>query len=125
MSATTDARSLSDRMEFDHVIQVHEDGTVTDGPLGFYAPELYWFDGDDSHHLDGGGSWELLNGYSRQDRYSGPIMHASEQIGGAMERDILAEPGIYVALVCYVVDPDDEWPEPAGWAVARWIGGDR
>ena len=62
--------------------------------------------------------WELLDGYSGQDRYSGPIMHASEYVGGRMERDILATPGVYVALVDYCLDDSD----PEGWAVARMIG---
>lgn len=102
---------LNDVMEFDHVVMVRDDGTVTDGPAGVYAPEL--FDGE----LMGEG-WELLDGYSGQYRYSGPIMHSSEYIGGSMERDILAEPGMYVALVDY---PSDDG-EPDGWAVARRTG---
>lgn len=100
---------LNDVMEFDHVVTVHDDGTVTDGPAGVYAPEL--FDGEV------GSGWELLDGYSGQYRYSGPIMHASEYIGGDMERDILDTPGAYVALVDYPSDGD----EPEGWAVARKV----
>jgi hypothetical protein len=84
--------ALSDLMEFDHPVTVHEDGTVTDGPAGIYAPTLY----DDE--LDSS-SWELMNGYSGQYGYGGPIMHPSEFIGGGMARDILAEPGTYVAIV--------------------------
>jgi hypothetical protein len=94
-------------MNFDHVVRVHDDGTVTDEPHA-YAPEL----------CDGeivGTGWTLLDGYSGQYGYAGPIMHASEYIGGGMARDILATPGVYVALVDY---PSDD-SEPDGWAVAR------
>jgi hypothetical protein len=104
--------TLSDRMEFDHVIRVHPDGTVTD-ETGEYAPNLY--DG----RLDTARDWHLMNGYSGQDRYSGPIMHPSEFIGGGMERDILATPGLYVALVSYYTpETEDDDDNVDGWAVA-------
>lgn len=103
---TRDAR-LTDIMEFEHVIQVHPDGTITE-PTGIYAPQLY--DGE----LESGSPWSLLNGFSGQDRYAGPIMHQSEYIGGGMERFIRESPGIYVALVDYPIDGT----EPDGWAVA-------
>jgi hypothetical protein len=86
--------ALSDLMEFDSPVTVHEDGTVTTGPRDLYAPTLY----DDALDSDG---WELLDGYSGQYGYGGPIMHPSEFIGGGMARDILSEPGTYVAVVAY------------------------
>jgi hypothetical protein len=89
-----DYLALSDLMEFDHPITVTDDGRVTDGPANLYAPNLY----DDDLDSD---SWELLNGYSGQDRYAGPIMHPSEFIGGGMARDILDTPGTYVAVAAY------------------------
>jgi hypothetical protein len=98
--------ALNDMMEFDHVIEVHADGSVTDAN-DVYAPDLF----DDELMSD---DWTLLNGYSGQSGYSGPIMHNSEFIGGQLERDILAEPGYYVALVNNSLDDD----EPEGWAVA-------
>jgi len=112
---TVTTETLNDVMEFDHVIQVHPDGTVTEPDI--YAPELH--DGEVSP------GWSLLNGYSGQYGYSGPIMHPSEFIGGGMARDILAEPGIYVALVAYRTpeDTDDESGDSGddvdGWAVAQ------
>lgn len=128
------ADKLNDVMEFDHVIRVNADGTIDHDPQS-WAPELRWE--SDSHvlecHPTYGPGWALLNGYSGQDGYRGPIMHASEFIGGGMARDILATPGLYVALVCEVHDceecltPDGEEitdpecggeHEPAGWAVA-------
>ena len=108
---------LNDIMEFDHVIQVHEDGSVTDGPSGVYAPEISWPDVDVT-----GQGWQLLDRYSGQYGYSGPVMHPSEYIGGRMERDILAEPGVYVAVVVDEVgDGDDAQTVPVGWAVARRV----
>lgn len=109
---------MNDLMEFDHVIQVHEDGTVTDGPANVWAPDL--FNGE----IEQGSGWTLLDGYSGQSGYSGPVMHDSEYIGAAFERDILATPGLYVAIVGYwVADDDDDDREDSesvleGWAVA-------
>lgn len=97
---------LTDIMEFDHVIEIRPDGAIVERP-DIYAPELY-----DGELADEG--WALLNGFSGQDRYAGPIMHPSEFIGGGMERFIRENPGIYVSLVDY---PSDD-SEPDGWAVA-------
>ena len=98
--------SLNDQMEFDCVVEVKPDGSVVDAP-NVYGPSLY----DDELE---GSEWTLMDGYSGQFGYSGPIMHDSEFIGGGLERDILAQPGYYVALVNYSLDDD----EPEGWAVA-------
>lgn len=112
-------------MEIDHVIQVHADGRVTDAPPGIYAPEVY--DGEVQP------GWTLMNGYSGQHGYAGPIMHPSETIRGKLAEDILAEPGIYVAVVSTVLDGLEECDDCAdmdeggpcdshdvdGWAVAR------
>jgi hypothetical protein len=108
MNGLISMSSLNDVMEIDHVIQVHEDGTITDAPQNVWAPSLYDDELDDDR-------WSLMKGYSGQYSYSGPIMHPSEFIGGRMEDDIREAPGYYVALVN--VDLDDEEAE-AGWAVA-------
>lgn len=131
---TNSTRTLNDAMEFDHVIQVHADGTVTDGPAGIYAPEM-----EDDYDYDGGSfiyshgaserEWSPMYGYSGQYGYSGPIMHASEFIGGRMADDILAEPGLYVVVIVPggCDDSDDCTdgctcePEPAGWVVLRSV----
>lgn len=103
-------KALNDIMEFDHVIEVTESREIIErGDV--YAPSLN--DGllDDD-------TWSLMNGYSSQYGYSGPIMHSSEFIGGRMERDIRDTPGLYVSLVDYLSDGESE-----GWAVAfREIG---
>lgn len=98
-------RALNDRMTFDHVVEITADGEVIDRD-DIYAPELH--DGE----VDA--PWSLLDGWSGQDRYSGPIMHSAEYIGGGMETWITEHPGIYVALVDYPTDDTD----PEGWAVA-------
>lgn len=98
-------RTLNDQMEFDHVIEVLEGGVVIDR-MDIWAPELY-----EDEVSEG---WTLMDGYSGQYRYSGPMMHQSEFIGGRMEEDILNTPGIYVALVNYPLDDS----EPTEWAVA-------
>lgn len=106
---------LNERMDFDHVIEVHSDGSITDRN-DLYAPECY---GNEGGGIEYGGAtgWTPLDGYSGQERYSGPIMHESESIGGRMERDIRQTPGIYVTVE--VTDLDDQ-EHPYGWAVLRY-----
>lgn len=110
--------NLNSLMEFDHVIRVHEDGNVSE-PSDVWAPDVHTYlvnpDAEDEGydlHVDSG--WKLLDGYSAQDHYSGPVMHPSEFIGGRMAEDILAASGLYVACVVYPLDDE----EPDGWVVA-------
>lgn len=103
--------TLSEIMDFDHVIMVTAHGTVTDDtPNAPHAPEL----SDDADGIESTGyaSWELMTGYTGQYGYHGPMMHSSEYIGGRMARDILSTPGYYVS----VYTPDME-----SWAVARIV----
>lgn len=118
MNPTAD--NLNSFMEFDCVIRVDEDGNVTEAP-GVYAPELndgeVW--GGEPWDIGKGDSWTLLDGYSGQCGYSGPIMHPSEFIGGRMAEDILATAGEYVALVSYYTPEDEDDDDNVdGWAVA-------
>lgn len=116
--------NLTDQMEFDHPVAVQADGTVTDAPEGIYAPEVE--DGELVSYVE---DWTLLSGYTGQQSYNGPVMHNSEYIGGRLERDILAEPGIYVAVVNAITwdcdDPEctctDGPPEVEGWCIARRV----
>lgn len=105
-----DIYALNNLMEFDHVIEVHEDGTVSERS-DIYAPECF---GDEMIL-----GWTLLRGYSGQWKYSGPVMHDSEFIGGGMARDILSTPGVYVAVIVYDLNAKDDEDNIAGWAVAR------
>lgn len=71
--------------------------------------------------LEERGQWEALTGYSGQWGYDGPIMHASEFLGGGMAADIREdEGGIYVLKI---VDDDSDCDcgdcDPVGWIVLR------
>lgn len=85
--------ALNAVMEFDHVVYSHGDGTVSDAST--YGPEFL-------DAVDGcPAPWEPMTGYTGQYGYNGPHMHPSEYVGGALARDILDTPGLYV---CVVVD---------------------
>lgn len=120
--------NLNDVMEFDHVIRVHDDGTVTHEP-GVYAPAVWFYSASDAEtnnpSIDHGTGtrWELLNGYSGQDRNAGPIMHDDEYIGGGMADDLLSKPGVYVAVEIRDLDADRDAgdDDSVGWAVAKLI----
>lgn len=118
------AQTLNDRMEFGHVIRVSIDGAITD-EWDLHAPETVYqtLDGDgqciddEIHFLPKG--WTLLTGFTGQYSYNGPVMHASEFIGGDLERHILSNPGLYVAVVVdglRTEETDDD--DNIGWAVA-------
>jgi hypothetical protein len=109
--------ALNTIMEFDHVIYVDNDGTVSDGLPELYAPELYVDEDGNDIFEAGDDGWTLMDGYSGQYGYSGPVMHPSEFIGGRLAEDILERPGWYVAIVAETLGDDET--EPAGWAVAR------
>ena len=118
MTTTTNRRhvdpaDLADALADYSVIYSHGDGTVSD-VAGVYAPEYDTEDGADPADPAG---WELLRGYTGQHGYSGPVMHASEYVGGALARDILDTPGTYA--VVYVSDLADLDAGPYGWAVAH------
>ncbi len=106
-----DLNGLNRVMEFDHVIRVHPDGSITE-PTDVYPPDL--IDDELSSHR----AWVLMDGYSGQCGYSGPMMHSSEYIGGRLADDILSTPGLYVALVNFTSDE-----EISEWAVATIVEG--
>jgi len=95
-------------MEFDHVVAVHADGTVTDDHIpGVHAPELFHVEGAaHPHDVEGMGDWTLLHGFTGQYSYNGAVLHSSEYIGGGLERHILSNPGLYVACVVEVWEED-------------------
>lgn len=111
-----DEQTLAEAMSFDNVIVAQGDGTVRAAGHSVWAPSVY-YDGDPHAPViesrDEG--WTLMNGYSGQQSYAGPIMHESEYIGGGLARDILnADAGTAFASVL-VPDADGEI---TGWAVA-------
>lgn len=117
--------ALNDRMEMDHVIQVHEGGRFTDAPDNVWGPEV-------SVETDAGGSfaftrdergvstwnvtvhgdgWTLLKGYAADD--GSELLPSAQYIGGALAEAILETPGYYVATV---VSDGSETPDT--WCVA-------
>lgn len=112
-------------------VQVHPDGTLTER-RDVRSPEVYadvvadgssyidTAEGDAAERLDAEG-WEPMRGYTGQHGAGTDawFMHPSEFIGGALARDILADPGIYAAVVIYPIGPDDDETEPTEWAVIR------
>jgi hypothetical protein len=109
------ADDLSAWAEFGSPFRVHPDGTVAAAhDEGVYAPEIVYVS-DDADTLDEvPAGWHALRGYTGQYSYTGPIMHASEQLGGRLAGDVLSTPGLYVVVT---VDDYTEDDEPAGWAV--------
>lgn len=120
-TADVDRHGLNYVMDFDHVVQVHAGGTVTDGPNGTYAPTFTGDSATGNAELDDDGWSVMSDGYTGQ-QGGGNVMHNSEFIGGRLARDILATPGYYVAVYCTWTPEDDtdedEDDTVEGWAVA-------
>ena len=119
-TATDRVYSLSDIMDFDHVITVRPDGAIEDAP-NVYATELFQWEQEDGtwvEELSTREPWELLSGFTGQYGYRGPMMHASEQIGGGLAEHIVTHPGLYVALYPSVIALDGSDADPDSWAVA-------
>jgi len=93
-------------IEFQRVFTIGPAGEVS-FPIGIYAPEVY----DEDIVSD---EWSFIDGWSGQSHYSGPIMHPSEYLGGAMERWVRETPGTYVMVMSE--DPEGG-EEPYGWAL--------
>jgi hypothetical protein len=116
--------NLNERMEFDHVIRIHDDGLAEDVyGEGIYAPELS-IDCDDEGQISTADDdamwhdaleqgWVLLTGHTGQWGYKGPLMHSSEYVGGGLERAIRDTPGYYVCVAI-----NDRLGNAAGWVVA-------
>jgi hypothetical protein len=119
------AQTLNEIMQFDHVIRVNADGTIDESVPGVHAPEFDVETDEDGQILDEHEramieevrrqGWELLTGWTGQYAYSGPIMHASEFVGGGLEQHIRETPGLYC---CVTIETDDDHDEAAGWAIA-------
>lgn len=122
------ADTLNDVMPLDHVIRVHEDGTVSH-PRGEYAPELvnvldaegYSLPDSDAelHRQARADGWELETGWTGQYGYNGPGMHESEYVGGYLADHILAAPGLWVAVPIIDLGHDDETSSITSWALAH------
>lgn len=124
-------------IEFDSPFTVFPGGNIIN-PIGVYAPSVEHSETTDIE-IDGcapnDSNWEPFSvRYTGQYGYTGAVMHASEQLSGALAADILATPGTYV--ICAVEAPctEDEpcFPDepnhciehgcdafPAGWTVLK------
>ena len=101
---------LNNHVEFDVPFTVTPEQTViTNTP--YHAPDVY--DDDGELWISGREDWTPWDGYSRQEGYSGPVMHPSEFLGGQMAVDVLDNPGTYV--LCTVADINDDDGDPFGW----------
>ena len=119
------AVDLNAVMEFDHVILVHEDGSISAPETAPPAPELYADSDADGQHLPTTdrdlqrdaerAGWTLETGWTGQYGYSGPCMHASEYVGGGLAEHILSTPGYWVVVMIYENDDSD----PSCWAIAH------
>jgi hypothetical protein len=109
-------------MEFDHVVRVRDDGTVTtQGTIGVYAPEPYieysgpfkeaQISDDQERALVAwvkGQGWDVLTGWALGGGLV--IMHASQFIGGSLADHIRETPGYWVKV--YVdIHPGEDDPE--------------
>jgi hypothetical protein len=120
-TADVERHGLNYVMAFDHVVQVHADGTVTDdvpNVRAAWAPEMTGDSATGIASLDSD-DWSMV-GWSGQ-QGGGHVMHNSEYIGGGLERLILETPGYYVAVYCTWTpedDADEDEDTVEGWAVA-------
>ncbi|HZL81388.1 MAG TPA: hypothetical protein VFC06_05540 [Demequina sp.] len=109
---------LNVEMEFGGAYAIGKDGTIEH--TGDYVPSFI----DDRCDSE---DWEPMHGFTNQYGYKGPVMHASEQLGGGMEDWVWEHPGTYAIVeATYTVDEDgnelgmgafDDPPE--GWVLLR------
>jgi len=120
------AEPKPNELEFDCPFAVTEGRQLVHTSLvdNVWAPDVYWDTESENAEEEmieqlASYAWSPIRGYSGQ-YLSGdsPVMHASEQLGGALLERVKSEPGVYV-LVVAECDPtdDDPYPEPAGWMV--------
>lgn len=110
-------------VDFNHPFRVGFGGVVTDAAPGIYGPLSVTHSEENDVDIDClNEEWQPFSvGYTGQwmSRRSA-VMHASEYIGGQLEADLLATPGVYV-VTSVEVEPDEDNPdpEPAGWIVLK------
>ena len=95
------------------------DGSV-EHATGVHAPSFHDDAPDDAQ-------WSPISGFSGQHGYSGPVMHASEYLGGDMEKYVWENPGTYVVVeATFDPDPEDDPDEyeadesvTGGWVLLK------
>jgi hypothetical protein len=124
MIAAVTVDTLNHMVEFDSPFRVIDSNHIDTSLPEVWAPSVYGFGDADGQitereTIDGRDAWEFVDGYSGQYRYSGPVMHPSEFLGGGMARDVLAETGVTFVVVI-VTDINDTGDDGAyGWALLR------
>ena len=119
-------------IEFNNPFTVNPDRSIS-FPDNVYAPGVEHCPINDV--LIDSDKWHAFSvGYTGQHGYSGAVRHASEQLSGALESDILTTPGTYVITAveapCSEDDPcfADDYAycvlngcsaDPAGWSVLK------
>lgn len=128
----TVTRDLNDIMEFDRVVQVDDQGNVSDA--GVDAPEMVYVELDADGYMVGSdsrdgldvivdtslGDWRPMQGHTGQHGSSSKsfIQHSSEFIGGGLARAILGRPGYYVAVMVDGLAPEGYGDDTmVGWTV--------
>lgn len=127
--------NLSATIEFDSPFTVAPGGNVFHPLFGIYAPSVEHCVTEDI--LIDSDDWEAFSvGYTGQYGYNGPVMHASEILGGRLAEDILNTPGTYVVCaveyICDVENPECHYSpydratmgcgcDPAGWTVLKYV----
>lgn len=106
--------SLSDKMEFDHVIQVLENGTAISSD-GISSPDEVWFDPSVNGDVDCGEGWTPMVGHSVH--IGSACFHPSEFIGEGLSNYILSEPGFYVSVIVRDIDSEEGSDDIVGWAI--------
>lgn len=114
---------LNEQMEFGLVVASHGNGTVVRDQTE-YANEVVYLNLDADGQLlnddliDVLPGWSALSGFTGQYSYNGPVMHASEYIGGGLERHIRENAGFYVAVLVDGIPEDENGENPSiGWAI--------
>ncbi|WP_329405440.1 hypothetical protein OG563_26630 [Nocardia vinacea] len=117
-------QDLSDFMGYDAVVEIPADGRVI-RRSDLHAPEVCeYLDAEGQSvgepFVTGKCGWSLWTGYSSQQGYSGASMHQSESVGGGLERDMLAEPGLYAAVTISFLYPTEDQDDDSalGWVLA-------
>lgn len=105
---------IDDETEFSSPFSIDENGSVVNTADNVYAPDVFLRqDGgleiDDDVDND---DWEAVSGFSGQQDYRGPCMHASEVMSGSgMEQHIRTNPGTYVLEIPMCDADDDDFEE--------------
>ena len=113
--------TLSDIMEFGHVVEIMKDGTVR-SVKNMHAPDSMYRvrNGRKEGFDERVTNWEPFTyGYTSQYGYKGAVLASNESIGSSLEKDLMATPGIYVVVEAYG-DEEEFGDEPDGWLILKY-----